>query len=388
QELFIMDADLYDEFGNYIGPDLASESEDDNDEYDNAGDEADRERSDDEMEEDKDESRDNNEQQTMSVVLHEDKRYYPSALEVYGPDVETLVQEEDAQPLDKPLVTPTRKAKFQIKQQELPETTYNIEFLADMMDASQLIRNVVLLGHLHHGKTTLVDCLIRQTHPHMHDVTDEKPLRYTDTLFTEQQRGVSTKATPVTLLLQDIKSKSYLMNIFDTPGHVNFSDEATAAIRLSDGAILVVDAAEGVMLNTERLLKHALQEKLALTVCINKIDRLVLELKLPPLDAYYKLRHIIEEINGLIALYSDSENPKFVSPSLGNVCFASSEYNVCFTLKSFAALYARNHSSLNASEFSKRLWGDIYFNSKTRKFTRKPPHNSAQRSFIEFILEP
>ncbi|KAK0071114.1 hypothetical protein PV326_001660, partial [Microctonus aethiopoides] len=80
-----MDADLYDEFGNYIGPDLASESEDDN-EYDNAGDEADRERSDDEMEEDKDESRDNNEQQTMSVVLHEDKRYYPSALEVYGPD--------------------------------------------------------------------------------------------------------------------------------------------------------------------------------------------------------------------------------------------------------------------------------------------------------------
>lgn len=208
-------------------------------------------------------------------------------------------------------------------------------------------------------------------------------------MFTEQQRGVSTKATPVTLLLQDVKSKSYLLNIFDTPGHVNFSDEATAAIRLSDGAILIVDAAEGVMLNTERLLKHALQEKLALTVCINKIDRLVLELKLPPLDAYYKLRHIIEEINGLIALYSsDVENPAFVSPAIGNVCFASSEYNVCFTLKSFAALYARNYPGLNPSEFAKRLWGDIYFNPKTRKFTKKPPHNTAQRSFIEFILEP
>ena len=213
--------------------------------------------------------------------------------------------------------------------------------------------------------------------------------RYTDTLFTEQQRGVSTKATPVTLLLQDVKSKSYLLNIFDTSGHVNFSDEATAAIRLSDGAILIVDAAEGVMLNTERLLKHAIQEKLALTVCINKIDRLVLELKLPPLDAYYKLRHIIEEINGLIALYSsDTENSGFVSPAIGNVCFASSEYNVCFTLKSFAALYARNYPGLNANEFAKRLWGDIYFNPKTRKFTKKPPHNTAQRSFIEFILEP
>lgn len=90
-----------------------------------------------------------------------------------------MVQEEDTQALDKPLIAPTRKPKFQVKQQQqLPDTTYNIEFLADMMDAPHLIRNVVLLGHLHHGKTTLVDCLIRQTHPYMHSTTDEKPLRY------------------------------------------------------------------------------------------------------------------------------------------------------------------------------------------------------------------
>jgi 116 kDa U5 small nuclear ribonucleoprotein component len=81
---------------------------------------------------------------------------------------------------------------------------------------------------------------------------------------------------------------------------VNFSDEATAAMRMVDGVVLFVDAAEGVMLNTERLLKHAIQEKLAVTVCINKIDRLILELKLPPQDAYFKLKHIIDEINGLI----------------------------------------------------------------------------------------
>lgn len=111
----------------------------------------------------------------------------------------------------------------------------------------------------------------------------------------------------------------------------------------------------------------------------------------------------------MIALYSDSENPNFVSPALGNVCFASSEYNVCFTLKSFAALYAKviislllenltkltlftlffqSYPNLNVSEFSKRLWGDVYFNSKTKKFSKKPPHNTAPRSFIEFILEP
>lgn len=83
-------------------------------------------------------------------------------------------------------------------------------------------------------------------------------------------------------------------------GHVNFSDEVTAAMRMSDGVVVFVDAAEGVMLNTERLIKHAVQEKLAITICINKIDRLMLELKLPPQDAYYKIRHIIDEINGLL----------------------------------------------------------------------------------------
>lgn len=101
--------------------------------------------------------------------------------------------------------------------------------------------------------------------------------------------------------MQDLKNKSYLMNVFDTPGHVNFSDEVTAAIRLCDGVVLFVDAAEGVMMNTDRLLKHAIQEGLAITVCINKIDRLILELKLPPQDAYYKLKHLLDEINSLIA---------------------------------------------------------------------------------------
>lgn len=100
--------------------------------------------------------------------------------------------------------------------------------------------------------------------------------------------------------MQDVKSKSFLMNMFDTPGHVNFSDEVTAAVRLCDGVVIFIDAAEGVALNTERLIKHAIQEKLALTVCINKIDRLILELKLPPQDAYFKLRHILDVVNGLI----------------------------------------------------------------------------------------
>lgn len=211
---------------------------------------------------------------SRAVVLHEDKRYYPTALEVYGPDVETIVQEEDAQALDKPLIEPVKKMKFQLKEQDFPETTYEMEFLADLMDTPPLIRNVALVGHLHHGKTTFADCLIRQTHPQF-ESNEERALRYTDTLFTEQERGVSIKSIPITLVLPDIKNKSYLMNIFDTPGHVNFSDEVTAAIRMSDGIVLFVDAAEGVMLNTERLLKHAVQEKLPITLCINKVIKFV-----------------------------------------------------------------------------------------------------------------
>lgn len=136
---------------------------------------------------------------------------------------------------------------------------------------------------------------------------------------------LSIKSTPMTLLMQDTRGKSFLLNLMDTPGHVNFSDECTAAFRLSDGIVLIVDAVEGVMMQTERLIKHAMQERLAITVVINKVDRLALELKLPPLDAYRKLRHTIDEINNLITVHADGIDDVTVSPLKGNVCFASSQ---------------------------------------------------------------
>lgn len=83
-------------------------------------------------------------------------------------------------------------------------------------------------------------------------------------------------------------------------GHVNFADEATAAFRVSDGVVIVIDAHEGVMMNTERLMKAAMAEGLPITICINKIDRLIVELKLPPADAYAKLRYTIDQVNILL----------------------------------------------------------------------------------------
>nr|XP_046910123.1 116 kDa U5 small nuclear ribonucleoprotein component-like [Dermatophagoides farinae] len=387
--------DLYDEFGNYIGPDLESDNEEEENDYsqfnvqddDDDDDGDDMDQNNELMTIDKNNEDDDDDEQ-MQVVLHEDKKYYPTAEEVYGQEVETIVQEEDTQPLTKPIIDPVKNKKFSYQMKELPLTTYDLEFMTDLMDNPNLIRNVAFIGHLHHGKTSFVDCIIEQTHPELSNRKDDKPFRYTDILYTEQERGVSIKSTPITVVMQDLKSKSYLMNFFDTPGHVNFSDEVTAAIRLCDGVILFVDAAEGVMLNTERLLKHALQENLTIAVCINKIDRLILELKLPPQDAYYKIRHILDEINGIIKTHCNLSEPPLISPLLNNVCFSSSLYNICFTLKSFAQLYASYYPGVDYMEFSKRLWGDIYFNRTSRKFVKKAPTGQTQRTFIEFILEP
>jgi U5 small nuclear ribonucleoprotein component len=93
----------------------------------------------------------------------------------------------------------------------------------------------------------------------------------------------------------------------------------------------------------------------------------MLELKLPPQDAYYKMKHIIEEVNALLCLYTgdNSEDFPLLSPTKGNVCFASSLYSMSFSLKSFATMYADIYGNVNVKAFAERLWGDIYFHPKT-----------------------
>ncbi|EFP92001.2 elongation factor EF-2 [Puccinia graminis f. sp. tritici CRL 75-36-700-3] len=184
-----------------------------------------------------------------AVVLHDDKKYYPLASELYGPDVETMVEEEDAQPLTEPIINPIKVRKFTIveKGEAVPETTFSKQFMADLMSHPESVRNVAVVGHLHHGKTALLDMLVHETHDFEWDTS--KPLLYTDTHILEQQRGISLKSSPMSFVLQNSKQKSFLVNMIDTPGHVNFLDEVTNSLRLVDGAILVVDAVEGVSFN-------------------------------------------------------------------------------------------------------------------------------------------
>src|SRR5438045_8169866 len=142
-----------------------------------------------------------------AVILHEDRQYYPTAQQVYGPDVETMVQEEDAQPLTQPIIAPVTQKKFQVQETDLPPVFYSREFMTDLMSSPEHIRNIAFAGHLHHGKTALMDMLVMHTHD-LQERLDNKigkrrdqQLRYTDTHFLERERGLSIKCAPMSLVM-------------------------------------------------------------------------------------------------------------------------------------------------------------------------------------------
>ncbi|KAF2869504.1 elongation factor 2 [Massariosphaeria phaeospora] len=398
--------ELYDEFGNFIG-DAQTDAD-----GQTVSDAADAYVMDEESEVDAAE----HDQQLMeidegpsnAVVLHEDKQYYPSASDVYGPDVEVLVQEEDAQPLTQPIIAPVVQKKFTVQETDLPPVHFKRELLTDLMNYPDQIRNIAIAGHLHHGKTAFMDMLVMETHD-IQDKLDarkgrkvEEQLRYTDVHMLERQRGLSIKAAPMSLVLQASSEKSHLINVLDTPGHVNFADEVAASLRLVDGVVLVVDVVEGVQVGTEQVIKHAILEDLPITLVVNKMDRLILELRLPPKDAFFKIRHVIEEVNTVIekTIPGRGESRR-VSPEKGNVAFASTSMRWSFTLKSFARMYSdfypgserptgfgNKTSSLDVDKFAMRLWGNIYWNPEKRNFSREALEESSQRSFVHWILEP
>lgn len=273
-----MDEDLYDEFGNYIGPELG----DSGDEHDAGGgfhtaydadDQQDRFSEGDEggaygssgagalalagdaM--DVDHGVENR------IILHEDKKYYPDAEEVF-PGVRTVTLDEDAQDLNEPIIKPIKIKNFSVLDKEPPSMRYSTEFQASLMNSPSLVRNVAVIGNFHHGKTMFIDTLVQSAHTEEWDPA--KNTRYTDTRKDEQDRELSIKSTPISLVLESLTEKSYLLTLIDCPGHVNFADECTAGLRASDGAAIVVDAIEGVMMNTERLIKHAIDANNALVL--------------------------------------------------------------------------------------------------------------------------
>lgn len=212
--------------------------------------------------------------------------------------------------------------------------------------------------------------------------------------------------------MQDSREKSYFFNFMDTPGHPCFTDEVTAAFRLADGLLLVVDVVEGLTFHSQKFIAQAIREGHRIVVLMNKLDRLVLELKLPPSDAYYKIKHTLDEVNAEIERLAPIHQGRqpFVSPLNGNVVFGSTLFSCCFTLQSFALRYAaklqakasnnaqtkyerqsqrlRSAQALDPAKFARFLWGDLFYNEQTRKFERTSSSGANPRSFVHFVLEP
>jgi small GTP-binding protein len=364
--------DIYDEFGNLIGDSLDSDAE-----------------SASEFEfEPEDEPQ--NEEMSTQIVLQEDKQLYPSLQQTFGEGVETMVQLTDTQSINEPLVKPDTSKVFKIEEKKLPKTTYSKEYLADLLALPSKIRNVSIVGSLNSGKTSLLDHLILQTHQLKVSKKSKsyKKLRYTDNTKLEVERGLTIKTSPMTLLLPNLKGKSLVCNFLDAPGHVDFADEVCIAQRLTDVSLVVIDVVEGVTIGAKRAIDNALLNNIELAFVINKMDRLILELKLAPLDTYHKLRNVIDEINTYLhenKYYEAFKHKLTVSPELNNVAFASSDLNFCFNLRTFAKLYAERHGvDMDIDAFAKRLWGNVYYDERKNTFTNK----GEKRSFLHFILEP
>jgi len=155
--------DLYDEFGNYVGPELEEDDHSDIEsdfgeliekpEEEAGADGMDVVEYADGMDPASDENR---------IVLHEDKKYYPESSEVY-PGVRTVTLDEDAQDLATPLIKPIKQKNFSVLQKEPPSMKYDADFLTSLMHTPNLIRNIAVIGHLHHGKTLFVDTLVQAT---------------------------------------------------------------------------------------------------------------------------------------------------------------------------------------------------------------------------------
>jgi elongation factor 2 len=153
-----------------------------------------------------------------------------------------------------------------------------------------------------------------------------------------------------------VEKNDFLINLIDSPGHVDFSSEVTAALRVTDGALVVVDTVEGVCVQTETVLRQALGERIKPVVIINKVDRALLELQLEQEDLYQNFSRVIESVNVVIATYYDKAlGDVQVYPDKGTVAFGSGLHGWAFTLRQFANLYHRK-MGLDKEKMMSRLW--------------------------------
>jgi elongation factor 2 len=192
---------------------------------------------------------------------------------------------------------------------------------------------------------------------------------------------------------QESDGNAFLINLIDSPGHVDFSSEVTAALRVTDGALVVVDCISGVCVQTETVLRQAIAERIKPILFMNKMDRALLELQLEMEDLYQTFQRIIESTNAIIATYADCDGPMgniMVDPSLGTVGFGSGLHGWAFSLKQFSEIYASKFK-IEPIKLMTHLWGDNYYGvvKETGKAKwKKTCGDGFLRGFVMFVLDP
>jgi len=200
-----------------------------------------------------------------------------------------------------------------------------------LMYHKENIRNIGIIAHIDHGKTTMSDSLLASAGLMAPERAGET--RALDYLEEEQRRGITIKTANISLLYEE-KDETYVINLIDTPGHVDFSGKVTRALRALDGCILLVDAVEEFQIMTEIRLRVALEEGVKPVMYINKFDRLIKELKMDANAVQEKLLRVIDQFNTIVQTYGsdDIRDEWMVNAANGTVAFGSALDRWGFTL--------------------------------------------------------
>ncbi|KAK8864214.1 hypothetical protein IAR55_001460 [Kwoniella newhampshirensis] len=297
-------------------------------------------------------------------------------------------------------------------------------------------RNVTIVAHVDHGKTSFADSLLSSNNIISSRMAGK--LRFLDSREDEQQRGITMESSAVSLRFDmnrigpdgTASTSKHLCNVIDTPGHVDFASEVSTASRLCDGALVLVDVWEGVCTQTIAVLRQAWIDKLRPLLVINKMDRLITELKMSPSEAYLHISQLIEQVNAVMGSFYASERMEddlrwredrekrlaarreeegdapeggadidgeyeekedediYFAPDRGNVLFASAIDGWAFRLGKFARLYAEK-LKIKEGNLRRVLWGDWYLDPKTKRVVgrKKLAGRNLKPLFVQFVLE-
>ncbi|GAB5366795.1 hypothetical protein AAMO2058_001174300 [Amorphochlora amoebiformis] len=320
-----------------------------------------------------------------------------------------------------------------------------VPLVCDTKSGTHHIRNIAVIAHVDHGKTTLTDSLCVKAGL----IGSANGRRYMDSRPDEQDRTITIKSSSVSMPFavpsqwlepktearmreekiqaedwkkaskspspsrknasrydsskpiqwrkfleskQDAEAKTQtktmLVNLIDSPGHADFTSEVSAALRLTDGAVVVMDCAKGVCVQTRTVVRQALTERVRPVAFLNKLDKMFTRWPSDPETCYRALEKGVQDLNIAIGANEEGVMGKSctVWPQNGSVGFGSGLQGWGFTLRDFARIYHDRHG-ISERKMMKKLWGEHFYDPKRKKWSTTRTKNNI-RGFCWFVLRP